>query len=399
MPGQRRERVCRGPATVVLLAGVLILTACSSDPDPDGGARSTGAGQSTAALTVTDTPPDPDTATATDTDAGTEPGSTSSPDLTSDPDPGVVTLAVVGDLMLDRTVGERIISDGPEAPLAAVHPLLSEADLTIGTLETAIGTAGDPEPKAYTFQAPPESVATLEYGGFDVLTLANNHSLDFGDEGLAETIEVLDEAGIAHVGAGADMEAANAPVVLERGGMSLAFLAYADVPDESGGYPMADWTATGSSPGIAWADPERITRDVAALARQHDHVVVLVHSGTEGSDRVDDAQREVAGAAFDAGATLVLGSHPHVLQAIEQDDGQLVAWSLGNFVFDGFEGYYEDRGVESVILSIALDRDGVTDFTTEPVRLVDGFPEPMDPAQGERVLGRLADLPAARPFS
>ncbi|GAA1144042.1 CapA family protein [Ornithinicoccus hortensis] len=387
MPGQSRESVCRGAATALLLAGALTLAACGGGPDPDAGTRSTGAD------TVPGPTAHPDPTSEPEPNPTTEP----EPDPTSEPEPepGVVSLAVVGDLMLGRTAGDRILSDGPEAPLVAVQPLLDEADLTVGTLETAIGTAGAPEPKAYTFQAPPESVATLEHGGFDVLTLANNHSMDFGADGLAQTIEVLDAAGIGHVGAGADAAAAHAPVVLERNGLSVAFLAYADVPEESGGYPMSTWTATGSSPGIAWADPEEISTAVADLARRHDHVVVLLHSGTEGSDEPDEAQRRAARAALDAGATLVLGSHPHVLQAIEVHDGQLVAWSLGNFVFDGFDGYYGDRGVESVVLSITLDRDGVTDVTTEPVRLVDGFPQPLGAGEAARLLERLESLPRA----
>lgn len=354
------------PATAVLFTAALVLAGCTSGTDA---ARQfpTGPASSTAVTT-------------------TAPSAPAHPQ---------VTLAVVGDLMLGRTVGDRILADGPRAPLEAVQPLLAGADLTIGTLETAIGTAGTPEAKAYTFQAPPESIATLAYGGFDVLTLANNHSLDFGEAGLAETVDLLDDAGIAHVGAGVDAGAAHAPAVLERAGLSLAFLAYADVPDEYAGYPMSDWAAGDSSPGIAWADPEQISADVAGLTSEHDHVVVLLHSGTEGSDQVDDAQRRAADAALDAGATLVLGSHPHVLQAIEQDDGRLVAWSLGNFVFDGFEGYYEQRGVESVVLSITLDETGVTSFEPTPVRLVDGFPRPMDAAEGERLLERLASLPTA----
>ena len=316
-----------------------------------------------------------------------EPTATLLPTATPEP---LVSLAVVGDLMLARSIGDRITSAGPDAPLAAVRDELAAADLTIGNLETAIGTDGVPAPKAYVFLAPPASAQTLQGAGFDVVSLANNHSLDWGEAALNETFASLDAAGIVYVGAGNNDAAAHAPVVLERNGLRLAFLAYVDVPVERGGFVTESWTAGADSAGVAWAEPARIAQDVAAIRPTVDHVIILLHSGYEGQDTPNAEQRAAADAALRAGATLVLGAHPHVLQGVEQRGGQLIAWSLGNFVFDGFAG---TPSVNSAILHLTLDRDGVRDYRWSPVQLVDGFPVPLDPAtDGAAILENLARL-------
>lgn len=297
---------------------------------------------------------------------------------------------MVGDLMLARSIGERISGDDPAAPLAAVSAELAAADLTIGNLECAIGLGGTPAPKAYRFLAPPAATATLTSAGFDLVSLANNHILDWGDAALAETAASLDAAGIAHVGAGANAAAARAPAVIERNGLRLAFLGYVDVPVERGGFVTESWTAGADTSGVAWADPELIAADVRAIRPQVDHVIILLHSGYEGQDTPNEVQRAAATAALGAGATLVLGAHPHVLQGTEARDGRLIAWSLGNFVFDGFAG---TPSVDSAILHITLDKQGVSAFRWSPVRLIDGYPQPLDPAgDGAAILENLARL-------
>ncbi|HYF66082.1 MAG TPA: CapA family protein, partial [Herpetosiphonaceae bacterium] len=200
----------------------------------------------------------------------------------------------------------------------------------------------------------------------------------------------LDAAGIAHVGAGPNAAAAHAPVVLERNGLRLAFLGYVDVPVERGGFVTESWTAGPDTPGVAWADPAAIAADVGAIRPAVDHVIILLHSGYEGQDTPNEIQRAAAEAALGAGATLVLGAHPHVLQGAETRGGQLIAWSLGNFVFDGFAG---TPSVDSAILHITLDRRGVSAFRWSPVRLIDGYPQPLDSeGEGAAILANLARL-------
>jgi poly-gamma-glutamate synthesis protein (capsule biosynthesis protein) len=290
--------------------------------------------------------------------------------------------------MLARSLGRALSANPADSPFAAVRELLRGADLAVGNLECAIGTAGEPQPKAYTFRAPPAAAPALADAGFDLLSLANNHTLDYGAPTLSETIQLLDAQGLLHAGAGANAAAARRPVIAEAGGLRLAFLAYANVPVERGGFVTAGWTAGADTPGLAWAVPEQITADVAAAGPQADHVIVLLHSGYEGSEQPNDTQRASAHAAIDAGATLVIGAHPHVLQGIERYKGGLIAYSLGNFVFDGFDG----AGAESAILTLTLTRAGIDGYRWTPVVLRAGRPQPAEGAQAEAILARLARL-------
>lgn len=395
----------RGAA--LALTGAVLLGCAGADPGsdrdpaptsptaspPEAGPTSEEAGATTGEADGTTGEPAPSTGPADGTvgDADTTTGDAEA----TTAEPGEVSVAFVGDVMLARSVGERLVED-PGAPFAGVIEPFTEADLVVGTLETAVGEAGEPEDKIYTFQAPPEAVDSLQIAGFDLVSLANNHSYDFGVEGLLETMELLEAGGIAHVGAGADADAAREPVVLSAGGVDTAFLAYVDVPDDgANGYRNRDWAASPTDPGVAWAVPEQIESDVAAAGQQADHIIVLLHAGAEGSAQPDASQHAAADAALGAGATAVIGSHPHVLQGHRLEEGQLTAWSLGNFVFDGFQ---DPETTRSVVLTVQLDRDGLTDTRWTPVQLVDSYPEALDPdgAEGRAVLEHLESLPSQR---
>ncbi len=279
-------------------------------------------------------------------------------------------LAAVGDVMLARSLAWKLENEGPEAPFAAVRDVLAGADIAVANLECAIGVAGKPAPKAYTFQAPPIGAEALALAGFDVVSLANNHSLDFGPESLAETQALLAAQGILSAGAGPNRIAAHAPATLEREGLTIAFLAYVDVPVERGGYDPGTWAATDDFPGVAWLDIPSMRGDIEAASGSADLVVVLLHFGLEWELEPSDAQREQARAAIDAGAALVLGSGPHVLQEVEAYGDGLIAYSLGNFVFDGFW----DPANDSAILLVELTAAGVAGHELVPVTIVDGVP-------------------------
>ncbi len=284
----------------------------------------------------------------------------------------VVVIAAVGDLMLGRSVGWRIAAGEPGVPFGGVARLL-EADLTVGNLEAPIADTGEPAAKAYAFRAPIAAAHVLGQAGFDVVALANNHALGYGPEALLQTLDLLAAAGVRGVGAGPDAAAARRPVVVERHGLRLAFLAYVDTPPE-GTYRREAWEAGEGKPGVAWLDLGQVREDVTRAKHGADHVVVLFHWGLEGSAQPSAAQRQAAEAALDAGATLVLGSHPHVLQPVEERGDRLVAFSLGNFVFDGFEG----EANRSAVLRIVLDRQGVRSWEVVPVDIVDGIPRPAE---------------------
>lgn len=307
--------------------------------------------------------PSPPTATSTPTPAPPTPTPTPSPRWP-------VTLAAVGDIMLTRSVANAITEEDPGGPFAHLGGLLAATDITIGNLETAISDRGEPEPKGYTFRSNPLAAKSLQVAGFDVVALANNHTLDYGETALFDTLEHLREAGVAAVGAGRNAAEAHDFAVIERAGLRLAVLSFAEVPNEAG-YSMEAWAADEDTPGIAWADDDDVAGAVSAATQAADRVVVMFHFGHEYATTPSGRQRHLARLAIDAGASLVVGSHPHVLQEVEEYGGGLIAYSLGNFVFDGFEGLSN----ETAILLVSFEADGRLEWQIVPAQIGwDGLP-------------------------
>jgi poly-gamma-glutamate synthesis protein (capsule biosynthesis protein) len=293
--------------------------------------------------------------------------------------------------MLARTVGDQIMTEGPQIIFAGVQSILDSADIRVGNLECAISERDTPEKKNFPLKAPPQAAQALSLAKFDLVSLANNHSMDYGYAGLADTQTALNKAGIATLGAGLDATAARAPVIIERNGLRLAFLAYVDVLPEISGFDPRSWTATATSPGVAWADPAQIEADVTAAKRKADLVIVLLHGGLEITsviNNVTNEQRLEARTAIDSGAALVIGSHPHVLQQIERYHGGLIAYSLGNFVFDQYDGIAN----ASVILRVVLSRDGVLSYDYVPVLIEKGLPHAI-PLEQVPAIGTLVAPP------
>ncbi|MFX0539678.1 CapA family protein [Ornithinimicrobium sp. Y1847] len=369
-----------------LALAVVGLAGCDAGPEP-----SAESGPDPTDATAVTTSPPADGASTT----GDEGRHTGAEEATEDEASGVATVLFAGDLMLGRSIGDLILAEGSDAPWEGIAEELAAADLRVGVLETAVGTAGEAEDKIFTFQAPPEAADSVAAGGFDVVTLANNHSYDYGAEGLLETVELVSAAGVEHVGAGVDDEAAHAPVVVEAEGVELAFLGYVSVPDDWTGYQNRAWAAGDQSPGVAWADPDLIAQDVARLAGEVDHVVVLLHAGDEGSTVVNEVQVAAAEAAFEAGASAVVGSHPHVLQGYRYADETLVAWSLGNTVFDGFGDYPES--LRTALLSVTFTNDAIERVEWLPATIDErGLPWAVDPEGevGASILAELEQLPS-----
>jgi len=329
-----------------------------------GAACTAGSGSFVTAAPPTTTQTQAPTRTLTET-----PIPTSTPVPTETPVP-IVSLAAVGDLMLARTIGQRVQAEGPAVVFSGVQPIFDSVDLVVGNLECAITAGGQPQPKGYTFAAPPEVAQALELAGFDLLTLANNHAMDYGSEGLQNTWDILQQSNIAYTGTGLNETEARSPIILEKNGLRMAFLGYVDVPVEVRGFDTHAWIATAAQPGLAWADPANITADVAAAKLQADVVIVMLHSGYEGVIEPNAIQRQAAHAAIDAGAALVIGTHPHVLQPVELYNGGLIAYSLGNFVFDDF-GFEQNL---TAILLVTLGPGGVEAHNWSPVSIVDGLP-------------------------
>lgn len=266
----------------------------------------------------------------------------------------LVELVIVGDVMLGRGVA------GQPNPLAEVAPWLRDADLALGNLEGVITEVTPLPPErsdgrsSYRLSMPSSAVMTLENAGFDILGLANNHALDFGHQGLADTIVHLETAGIDPLGVtSGNVPAAWVPLVREVNGVRLGFLAFNVVPyamesdsETIGGWAVVDW------------DQEQAVASIAGAHTQADAVVVFIHWGYEYETRPDPFQRNAAQAMLAAGADLVVGHHPHVVQDAERRDDGFVAYSLGNFVFDQQAGetgqglamrtFFDEQGLRAV---------------------------------------------------
>jgi len=286
--------------------------------------------------------------------------------------PPEVTLVAVGDIMLSRFVGRKIkrLNDYHH-PFHRVRDILKAADLVFGNLECPITPGREIVSKEMIFRADPEVVEALKAANFSVLSLANNHTLNFGHKGLADTCRYLEQAGIHFVGAGRNEEEANRTVFLEKNGITLAFLAYNAIDTT----PPA-LAARGAKPGTSLLDLGKMAAAVQAARARADIVVVSVHHGAEYSLEPARCQREFCRAAIDAGAHLVIGHHPHVMQPLEVYGRGLILYSLGNFVFD--QPFPHTR--DSVMVRVHLRKTGVAKAEFIPY-VIEGFtqPAPLNP--------------------
>ena len=275
-------------------------------------------------------------------------------------------LMVAGDIMLADRPGQTI-AHGAD-PFQPFADILQTADATIGNLECVVSTQGTPmEGKPWTFQPHPRVLPVLKKH-FGIVSLANNHTGDFGHAAFVEQLGLLDQHHIAHVGGGRNCVEARTPYVLEVKGIRIAFLAYNDF------FPR-EFEAGPSWPGVAWCVDEQVLADIAAARTVHqaDLVIPFMHWGDE-QVPATDRQKQLARRMIDAGADVVIGGHPHVTQGAEYYKGRLIVYSLGNFIFDGFE---EGPSRVGWVLRMRLDRKGLLDWDTVVAHVDDdGTPHP-----------------------
>lgn len=273
-------------------------------------------------------------------------------------------LAAVGDLSFE---GAR--ADRPDAAcLADVAHVLHGATLGIGNLECVLTHGGSPVPGKCTLRGAPAWAAELKRAGIGLVSLANNHAMDYGPDGLASTRDALRQAGIHAVGAGRHLHEARAPYMLDLAGRRVTFLARTSVPVSS---PSS---ATAARPGVAWLDEKETMSAIADCRREADVVVLLLHAGLEEYRYPSPGQRAQTRRFVDAGADVIFGCHPHVVQGVERHGPAVVAHSLGNFVFSEFDWSYEGRDGQVVTERATLsdaNRQGMIatvewDVTTTP---------------------------------
>jgi len=276
-------------------------------------------------------------------------------------------LIFAGDIMLDDGPG-RLIARGDD-PLAPFADILKAADYRIGNLECPIAESGQLlDNKIFSFRARPATTRVLA-GRFDALALANNHSGDYGQQAFVETMQHLDAAGLAHFGGGRNLAEAHRPLWIERNGLRVAVLSYNEFK------PRA-FEAGANWPGVAWSEDDRVVADIrAAKAAGADLVIPFMHWGWEKEAQPSARQRQLARKMIDAGAALVVGGHPHVTQGAETYKGKPIIYSLGNFVFDGFDYPAGQRGW---LLRLKLDKRGVISWDTLAAQMdEDGTPHPV----------------------
>lgn len=276
-----------------------------------------------------------------------------------------VDLRFVGDVLLDSKPGQLI--DDDVDPFAEVGKLLEDADLAVGNLECPVATGGTRKDKRFTFRAKPSSLNAVRKR-LDVVSLANNHSGDFGREALTETMHHLDAAGIAHLGAGHTLRDAHRAYIYEKNGVRIALLGYDEFKPRS-------FEAGADHPGVAWSDDEQVLFDIQRERARGAHVVIpFFHWGWENEPSPSARQRDFARRLIDAGAAAVVGGHPHITQGAETHRGRPIVYSLGNFVFDLLDYPTNARGWG---LQLKVDAGGVREWATWAVDIDDnGVPRP-----------------------
>jgi hypothetical protein len=297
--------------------------------------------------------------------------------------PEPTTLTVVGDVMLTRGVTDPANARRP------LGPRLRSADLTVGNLESTLSTAGAAQQGGDSFGAGPELLGPLGRAGFDALSLANNHTGDFQDLALIETVRLLRRSAIIPFGAGKDLTEASRPAVVERNGVRFGFLGFnaiGETPMAGPGTPGALSVRMPPRTGpLQEADLRHVTRQVSRLDGRVDVVVVLPHWGTQYTHSPEPVQRTVARGLVDAGADLVVGGHPHWVQGLDLHDGVVIAHSLGNFVFD-MDFMTETQ--QGVVLEAAYWGDELKSFDLVPYRMDRTFaPRPAGPDESAEILG------------
>lgn len=278
-----------------------------------------------------------------------------------------VLLAVMGDVMLARTVPARIAAHDASWPWAGVSAALAKADLRFCNLECAVTDGGLAIPKRYSFRADPALTArVLAAGNIDIAALANNHTYDYGRAGLADTLALLARLRIAAPGAGTARAGAIAPRVVTCRGLKLAFVAYTWWTPE-GYLPVANGVC------LATVDETTFADELRAARQSTDLLIVSMHWGKEYSPVPTDGQQRLAHLAIDAGADLVVGHHPHVAQRVETYHDRLILYSLGNCLFDQTNA----RISNGLLALVRLQRGRVTLERSIPLRIDDARPVPV----------------------
>ena len=278
-------------------------------------------------------------------------------------------IAFVGDVMLGRLVAEELRRRPPEYPWGDTLPLLRRADALVGNLEFVLADDGRPWPgKTFHFRADRRAVASLEAAGFALVSVANNHVLDFGTDAALESLATLAQRGIRFAGAGPNAEAARRPAVLHRDDLTIAMLAFTD--------NEPDWEAGPASPGVhhvpADLDDPRAAALLDAVAREQevaDLLIVSAHWGGNWGVDVPRSHRTFAHALVDAGADVVFGHSPHIVRGVEVYRDRPILYGTGDFV-DDYAVDPVERNDRSFVFMLRTEAAIPTELRLHPTEIV-----------------------------
>ena len=263
--------------------------------------------------------------------------------------------------MLDRGIlyqAQR--NNDPAFPFRKIKDHLNQADLLFGNLESVISDKGFDQGGPYSFRAPPKMMEGLLLADFDVVSIANNHSFDWTVDALVDTEERLKKEGIVPVGGGLD---AYSPQIIEINDQSIAFIAHTAV-----GAP--GWAATETTPGVAWYNRERLKESIKEVEKEVNLIVFSIHYGVEYQPKPNQNQIDISKNAIDMGVDLVIGHHPHVIQPVEEYGGGIIAYSLGNFIFDQS---FSRETMEGLLLEVDVKDGEVLNYKERVIPLNENF--------------------------
>lgn len=272
-----------------------------------------------------------------------------------------VTLSFAGDVYFSEMITQNYDKSGISAVVdEEMLSYMQQTDLFILNHEFVFSTRGEAmEDKEYTLRNDPQYVRILQELGTDVVSIANNHILDFGQDAFLDTLDTLEKAEIDYTGGGQNLDEASKPVVQTINGQTFAFFGATRVS------PSADWYAGKKHPGVFQTyDSAALNKAITDADSQYDHVIVFVHWGVERAEIPEDYQRTLAKEYIDAGADLIIGAHPHILQGFEYYKGVPVCYSLGNYLFG-------NRTDETVLLNATFDEEGTLSIQLIPCKRID----------------------------
>ena len=276
-------------------------------------------------------------------------------------EPNFVTLLFGGDIMLDRGVKNSINknSNGDYSLLFEKLNILKEVDITFANLEGPASDQGKDGKNLYSFRMEPSTIPALKGAGFTILSIANNHIGDWGKIAFLDTLARLKENEILYTGGGLNINEAEKPTIIEKNGMKIGFLAFSDV-----GPNFMETTI--DQPGILLVNNLRFEEIIKNASKEVDYLVTSIHFGEEYQKKHNKRQEELAHKAIDAGAKIVVGHQPHIIQDTEVYKNGYIAYSLGNLIFD--QGFSEDT-MKGLLLQIKLNKDGTMLVQKNTVKL------------------------------